>query len=709
MKISILLPYKENFTSNQAGAVSLFVNDITKESIFKKTTYIFGNTNSKKRLSKNYINLNLNKKIFQSTSKIYIKTFLEYHKKINSDLIEVHNRPNYINLIKIKYSNKLILYFHNDPLTMNGSKNVKQRIDLLNNVDKIIFNSEWSKKRFFINLPNEAGLLSQKTHVCYQSTSRIKIDLKKKQKVISFIGKLNRAKGYDIFGEAIIKILDKHPNWKAKVIGDEPREQLIFKHKNLEILGFKTNKFILNKLKSISISVVCSRWNEPFGRTSLEAASRGAAVIISDRGGLPETCPDAVVLKPLNPKNLFNILDKIIRNKNQLLSLQKKNYSNFKFTHKYIINIIDTLRKNFTRQEKINLFNLKKEQVLKVIHITNFNQRFNGRLHYNTGRRLNNGFIRLGHNVLTISDRDIINKNKSLTDYNGKKALQDSIIQAQKNFNADCIILGHADAVSRLTLESLKNSNKDLKISQWFLDPLGINGPDYIKNLARIKDKEKYLDASFLTTDPDILNLSLSNSYFIPNPCDESFEVLKNYENDCINDVFFAMSHGVHRGGLKKGKYDDREIFINSLIKKSKNINFDIYGMNNVQPIWGDNFINKVSSSSMGLNLSRGKPIKYYSSDRLAQLMGNGLLTFVDKRTLFNNFISNNQIIFYEGINDLSYKLSKYKRDHKERKRIAKNGKEFYLKKINSTLVADFILSKTMDYKSKNNFIWNNK
>ena len=709
MKISILLPYKENFTPNQAGAVSLFVNDITKKSIFKKTTYIFGSTNSKKRLSKNYINLNLNKKIFQSTSKIYINTFLEYHKKINSDLIEVHNRPNYINLIKIKYSNKLILYFHNDPLTMNGSKNVKQRIDLLNNVDKIIFNSEWSKKRFFINLPNEAGLLSQKTHVCYQSTSRIKIDLKKKQKVISFIGKLNRAKGYDIFGEAIIKILDKHPNWKAKVIGDEPREQLIFKHKNLEILGFKTNKFILNKLKSISISVVCSRWNEPFGRTSLEAASRGAAVIISDRGGLPETCPDAVVLKPLNPKNLFNILDKIIRNKNQLLSLQKKNYSNFKFTHKYIINIIDTLRKNFTRQEKINLFNLKKEQVLKVIHITNFNQRFNGRLHYNTGRRLNNGFIRLGHNVLTISDRDIINKNKSLTDYNGKKALQDSIIQAQKNFNADCIILGHADAVSSLTLESLKNSNKDLRISQWFLDPLGVNGPDYIKNLSRIKDKEKYLDASFLTTDPDILNLSLSNSYFIPNPCDESFEVLKNYENDCINDVFFAMSHGVHRGGLKKGKYDDREIFINSLIKKNKNINFDIYGMNNVQPIWGDNFINKVSSSSMGLNLSRGKPIKYYSSDRLAQLMGNGLLTFVDKRTLFNNFISNNQIIFYEGINDLSYKLSKYKRDHKERKRIAKNGKEFYLKKLNSTLVADFILSKTMDYKSKNNFIWNNK
>ena len=100
MKISILLPYKENFTPNYAGAVSLFVNDITRESSFRETTYIFGHTSSKKKLSKNYINLNLNKKIFQSTSKQYIDIFLKYQKKIDSDLIEVHNRPNYINLIK---------------------------------------------------------------------------------------------------------------------------------------------------------------------------------------------------------------------------------------------------------------------------------------------------------------------------------------------------------------------------------------------------------------------------------------------------------------------------------------------------------------------------------------------------------------------------------------------------------------------------------
>ena len=128
--------------------------------------------------------------------------------------------------------------------------------------------------------------------------------------------------------------------------------------------------------------------------------------------------------------------------------------------------------------------------------------------------------------------------------------------------------------------------------------------------------------------------------------------------------------------------------------------------MKNIQPVWGDEFLEKISKSSMGLNLSRGLPVKYYSSDRLAQLMGNGLLTFIDKKTHYDDFFTKDQAIFYDDIDDLSYKINKYKKDHKHRIHIAKNGRNVYLKKFNSTLVADFILSKTFDYKSKSKFIW---
>ena len=706
MKISVLLPYKENFSPNYAGAVSLFVNDITNKSFYKKTTRIFGNTDYKIFLSDKYINLNINKKIFSSTNNEYVKNFLKLEKKRNSDLIEVHNRPSYIKMINKLYNNKLLLYFHNDPLSMSGSKSVKERINLLSNVDKIIFNSEWSRKRFFINLENNNHLF-KKTAICFQSSSPVKIDFKKKEKIISFVGKLNKAKGYDIFGNAIIKILNKYPSWKAKVYGDEPREKLFFEHKNLSILGFKDNETILKDLEKISISVICSRWEEPFGRTSLEAASRGSAVIISNRGGLPETTTHAIILKNLDKNTLYKSIDNLIINNKKLLSLQKKNYLNFKLTHLFVAKIIDNIRGNLEKKKSfINLFNIGKNKPLKIIHITNFNRRFNGRLHYNTGARLNNGFIRLGHNVLAISDRDILRENKKITDFSGKNALQKTLIDNSNNFKADCLILGHADSVSNETLDTLKKKNKHLKICQWFLDPLGKKGPDYLKNNKRILSKSEFMDSTFLTTSPSILSTKIKSSYFIPNPSDHSFEVLRNYENDCQNDVFFAMSHGVHRGDLKKGKFDDREVFINKLLKMNKNISFDIYGMNNIQPVWGDNFIEAISNSTMAINLSRGEPVKYYSSDRIAQLMGNGLLTFINKETCFNDFFSDDQIVSYKDINDLNYKLNKYKKDTKDAKKIAKNGRDFYTKHFNSTIVSDFILSKLFDYKSKNKFIW---
>tara|TARA_Y100000389_G_scaffold204076_1_gene254847 strand:- start:3565 stop:5679 length:2115 start_codon:yes stop_codon:yes gene_type:complete len=702
MKISVLLPYKENFSANYAGAVSLFVKDTIQNSKYFSSTYVFGSTDFKKPFLKNYVNINLNKSLLQSNSKNYIKNFLKEEKKINSDILEIHNRPNYIRYLTNLRNKKIILYFHNDPLSMSGSISVKDRLYLLNNIDKILFNSKWSQKRFFINIENDE-LLKQKTSVCYQSTSIQKINFKNKRKLISFIGKLNSAKGYDLFGDAIIKILDKYPDWKSIVIGDEPREKLSFNHENLKIYGYTKHNEVLKLLNKVSISVICSRWEEPFGRTSLEAASRGSAVIISNRGGLPETSKSAIILKNLSSDEIFFEIEKLIKNKNRLLNLQKSNYKNFVFNHKYISSLIDNIRKEFL---DLNLFNINKNRTLRIMHITNLNERFNGRLHYNTGRRINNGFIRNGHNVLTLSDRDTIHYQKNIRDLRGKSSLQKKIIETFNNFKPDLLVLGHADRISSETLATIKENQKNLKVAQWFLDPLSKYGPDHLNNSKRILDKINFIDNTFLTTEPKSLPIKIPNSFFIPNPSDRSFEILENYKKDCTYDVFFAMSHGVHRGSLKTGKEDDREKFINRLIDLNKKIKFDVYGMNNVQPVWADQFLKKISNSYMGLNLSRGKPIKYYSSDRIVQLVGNGLLTFIDKNTFLNDFFSSKEMVFYNNIDDLSYKLNKYKKDKKAGKKIAKLGKEKYLKYFNSDLVAEFILTKTLDIKTKKSFIW---
>jgi len=249
MKISILLPYKENYSPNSAGAVSLFVKDTSKISKFKNQILIFGFTNERNYLSKNYINLKQNKNFFQSSNKYYVKQFLNNKNFLNTNILEVHNRPNYISQIKKSYNNKLFLYFHNDPQSMNGSRTLVERKYLYSNVNKLIFNSEWSRKQFFEGFDSQKKLLNN-TLICFQSTNRVKINFSKKKKIISFVGKLNKAKGYDLFGKAVIKILDNFKDWKVYVIGDEPREKIDFKHKNFFKLGFKNNKFILNFLKN---------------------------------------------------------------------------------------------------------------------------------------------------------------------------------------------------------------------------------------------------------------------------------------------------------------------------------------------------------------------------------------------------------------------------------------------------------------------------
>ena len=108
--------------------------------------------------------------------------------------------------------------------------------------------------------------------------------------------------------------------------------KITVKHKNLFNLGFQNHDKILDLFSRSSIAVACSRWQEPFGRTSLEASSRGCAVIISNRGGLPETITDGVILRKLNVENLYKSIQKLITNSRYLKKLQKNSYKNFYLT-----------------------------------------------------------------------------------------------------------------------------------------------------------------------------------------------------------------------------------------------------------------------------------------------------------------------------------------------------------------------------------------
>ena len=700
MKISILLPYKENFSPEYPGAVSIFLNSVIKKSKYKKFITVYGNTLFKKKYNIRYKNIGISKKImgFGSQTATYIRNFVKLENKKPSDIIEIHNRPAYLKLLP-QNGTKKVLYFHNDPMSMSGSRTSNERIELISICSKIVFNSEWSKNRFLTNL-EEIYFKSQKLIVIRQSTDKQKVILKNKRKIITFVGKLNKAKGYDVFGSAVINILNRYHDWEAVVIGDEEREKINFSHKRLKILGFKNHSDVIKIFKKSSISVVCSRWEEPFGRTSLESASCGCAVVITNRGGLPETITNGVILNVLNKDEVYKAINKLIVDAKFRKELQSLSLKNFNLTHKNASQLIDKYRYEIENYgEKTSV-----DKKLKILHVTNFNERHNGRLFYNTGKRINNGFIRLNHSVLEFSDRDIVSYYRKLNDLDGSKKLNKKFIEVISNYLPDIIIFGHADLIKRESILFIKKTYPDIKMCQWFLDRMDSK---WIKNLSRFRHKYDLMDANFCTSDPKTLKFKKKNQvYFLPNPVDESFEKLKNFENDYLNnDVFFAMSHGVHRGILKRGKFDEREIFIEKLRKLTPNIKYDLYGMNNNQPVWADNFINKIANSKMGLNLSQGKPVKYYSSDRFAQLIGNGLLVFVDEKTKISNFLNNREIVTYKNLSDLAKKIIKYTKNDKLRKIIAKNGRDKYHKYFNSKIISKFIISKTLKLKTPK-FYW---
>ena len=133
---------------------------------------------------------------------------------------------------------KLVLIFHNNPLALGGSKSNRERNDLIEKCEKLIFVSSWVKEKFF------EGLLRKnhtKCEIIYPSIDRIK-KFPNKKRIISFVGKLNRSKGFHLFGSVIVKILNKYKNWKGIIVGDEPREKYSFKHKNLEYKGWVSHR-----------------------------------------------------------------------------------------------------------------------------------------------------------------------------------------------------------------------------------------------------------------------------------------------------------------------------------------------------------------------------------------------------------------------------------------------------------------------------------
>jgi len=671
--IFIIIPFKESLNLKKAGAVSIYVSDTNKYSKFKKEIKIYSSEEEGN--------------IFKN--KNYILDFCEQNKNKKIDIIEIHNRPEYVKYIK-KYfpKSKIILFYHNDPITLRGSQNLTEREYLINTCSKIIFVSRWIQNRFFIQFKNSNYL---DTEVIYPGVEIPKVTKSKKNKNILFVGKLNEAKGYHLFVEAAKKFKKYDKNWNFIAIGDEPRKKIFPDKKIIKEIGYKSYKETLDYYSQSEISVGNSVWNEPFGRLPMESSSRKCLPIVSSIAGLNESKKISYVLKKNTPEYLFKILKKLTQNKILRKKLQNKYYLNNKFDIKKNSLQLDLIRSDLLKDENI-IFPKKK---IKILHIANFNELSDGRLFYSFSNKLNNGFVKEDHIIQTISDRAYLKYNKTiLKPFDDNKKFNLKILNTIKNFTPDLVVIGHVFNIEKKIFEYC--NLKKIKTANWFIDSISnefLNTDKKIKLFNLVNN----VDRCFITSSPEIFNKKkfFNKLRFIPNPVDSSIDHLRNYNNlNLENDVFLAISHGQNRAILKNDKSDDREVFLNDIINQLEEYTFTTFGFNNVEPIWGSNYFYHLSRSKMALNISRGRYQNLYSSDRISSLMGNGLLVFLDKKTgLQKIFKDKKDAVFFKDKKELINKINYYLQNDKERINIARNGCLKYHRKFSNTHVVKFILS----------------
>ena len=668
---AIILPNKEKFSKNESGAASIFVKDSLKPKDYK-SYIIYGNSkNNEKKYKKIFVNANQKNKLLSNY--LYIKKFISKFKNKNITLFEIHNRPEYvINLKKNFPSARFIIFYHNDPTKLRGSKILSQRKFLDNNCTNV-FLSKYIKNCFY----KDFNTLKKNNFILYPGVRTDNFKKMQKKKIIVFCGKLNESKGYDIFIKtaSIVKKNKKFKNWKFISIGSEKR-RIIKKNSYVKEFGQISNSKILKIYEKSSIAIAPSTWDEPLGRLPLEANSRGCFVISSNKGGLPESNPHGMIIDDIDEYKISKALSKLCFSSN-LKKKQKICLDKFKFDHEKFYNSLEKIRN-------------QKVRIKTILHIANFNYKNKKRLFYAFSYKINLGIFRNKIKLFTISDRDYLRKHRGIFDLNGSLSLNKKIINTVTKNNIDLIILGHTEKIFLSTFLKIREINPNIKIVKIFIDSIS----NEFLNFNKFFYDHNFLNKIFITSNPEKLNKKYPNKFkYIQYPVDKKIDYLKSYIKKNKNiDVFYAVSHGINRGVLKKGRIDERDSFIKFLSTKLKKYKTFFPGYNNVQPIWGEDFYKTLMQSKICINYSRGKYKNLYSSDRISSLIGNGCFVLNENANKYYKIFNKKELINFKNKTDLVKKIIFFLKNEKARKSIAKNLYSKYHKLYSSKNTINYIL-----------------
>ena len=333
---------------------------------------------------------------------------------------------------------------------------------------------------------------------------------------------------------------------------------------------------------------------------------------------------------------------------------------------------------------------------MRILLIGNAGDREPGRRHYSVERKLANGFARNGHQTLFFSDRDMARAGSLFRSSRaGRGAANAKFLEAVGNFAPHAIVAMHACLIATETFARAKAMPSRPRLAQVCVDPLfrAVNG-------AFLADRARVSDATFVTTAGAALKrfASASNACaFMPNPVDASIEEGRNFEADTLDfDVFFAANAG-------GDKAEDWRRVTPRLMAQTSELACAFHGFDGAPGVYGAAYFAALSRARMGLNLNSDRAedasqrapeaeLYLYSSDRISQLLGCGLLTLSFRvNRLMELFEEGVEMAFAdtpEAMRDLALR---FKRDEAARKAIAQAGWRKAHRAFNERKVAAFI------------------
>lgn len=353
----------------------------------------------------------------------------------------------------------------------------------------------------------------------------------------------------------------------------------------------------------------------------------------------------------------------------------------------------------------------------KVLHVSDFHLlRLKTCCFSQISFKLTNGLIRNGHFVVNYPDRDLCRTfGFGHMNFWGKKKLQEHFINYCRFFKPDVLLIGHVDTIETETFLKVREELPDLRVVQRNVDWINVESenPTVIElgrhNVANINRRLPAVDVTLITTaDKTLLSQFKQDGKkvgFLPNPVDKTVETARCFEHeDLPYDVMFCAG----KNSLRQfcGQDVKSEEIARRITEHVSGLHPLFAGLLGTPLLHANDYQDALATAAMGLNLSRINDTYLYTSDRLAHIMGNGQLAFVDSRVGYQDLFDKDEMAFYTEPADLYEQITYYKKNPKARMKVAQKGWEKYHRLFNEQVIAKYVMDLAMDTFNAEDYPW---